>query len=453
MTSPAEGELSTQGGAATTRAPQVVLFEQSQLSRTFLTRLFTGLGLRCRQTDSRDEAVGLILGGRPDLICMNAWIGDVSALDFVPELRASGCTAPILLLTARSGERFVTRAREAGVTEVIGKRASGELADQIRDFVQRHIRGPRQRGRILYVEDSRTEAVVIKTHLEQMGFLVDHFLSAEDAITRLKGCGDYDLLITDVLLKGSLGGLGLIDHVRKLPEPLSRTPILTLTGFDEAPRRLEILRAGTNDYVVKPVLPEELSVRVNNLISNKLLLDRVIQQQAQLREMALTDQLTGCLNRRGLYELLRRHVAQRRRQGLESEDALLILDLDHFKQLNDRYGHATGDRVLAAVGECLRSICRDGDILCRSGGEEFVLLLPEVPRQRLRSTAERICRSIRACTPGGLQISASIGATCMVLQESEEFDEHLNRADQALYRAKQRGRDRVAVLNPPRRSH
>ncbi|PKL94826.1 MAG: diguanylate cyclase response regulator, partial [Gammaproteobacteria bacterium HGW-Gammaproteobacteria-8] len=274
---------------------------------------------------------------------------------------------------------------------------------------------------------------------------VDHFTHAEDAIDRLGQQHDYDLLITDVLLKGRLSGLDLIAHVRNLPESQARLPILTVTGFDEAARRIELLRAGTNDYVVKPVLPDELAVRVNNLISNKHLLDQVIRQQTRLREMAMTDQLTGCLNRRGLRDLIARQLANRRRKAQSCVDALLMLDLDLFKKLNDNHGHDAGDRVLAAVGTCLRKFLREDDMVCRMGGEEFVLYLPDCQKRQARSAADRLRRAIERLHPDGLAITASIGVTTIEPNKPEDLDQALLIADRALYRAKRRGRNRVAM--------
>lgn len=430
----------------------VVLIESSQLSRAFLSRHFSALGFRCIEAGSRDDALGLILGGRPDLVCTNAWIGATDTLDFVSELRTADFRAPILLLTARTGDDFRAEAREAGVTGVVEKRSGDELASRITEFVRHHVQRAPHRGRVLYVEDSRTESTWFQARLTGMGLEVDHFVTAEGALQALDEQDGYDLIITDVLLKGRLSGLDLIGRVRQMPEPRSRLPILTVTGFDDATRRIELLRAGTTDYVVKPVLADELSVRVNNLISNKHLIDRVIQQQAQLREMAMTDQLTGCANRRGLRDQVGRLLAlreRRRNPGRTVRDALIMLDLDHFKQLNDAHGHAAGDDVLSTVGALLRSFLRKTDIACRTGGEEFLLYLSDVQHVRVRSVAERLRHAIRSLRPNGLEITASIGATTFEPQRIDDLDHALHCADEALYRAKHRGRDRVVVRKTP----
>lgn len=435
----------TTGAQKPGRERTVVLLEQSQLSRTFLSRLFDKLGFRCIEAGSRDDALGLILGGRPDLVCLNAWLGDTSALDFVAELRDADYAAPILLMTARSGKAFLEEARDVGVTGVVEKRTGEELAARIGEFVRHHVDRAPHRGRVLYVEDSRTESTWMCAQLASMGLDVEHYTTAEEAISALEGDHEYDLVVTDVLLKGRKSGLDLIGRLRSMSEPRSRLPILTVTGFDDASRRIELLRAGTNDYVVKPVLADEFIVRVNNLITSKQLLDRVISQQAQLREMAMTDQLTGCANRRGLRDLVRRQLAQRQRRGERVRDAVLLLDLDHFKQLNDSHGHDAGDRVLAAVGQCLRQFSREADVVCRTGGEEFVLYLPDCEHTEVRNAAERLRRSIRRLAPDGHAVTASIGATSCELAEIGDLDHAMRAADEALYRAKRRGRDRVAV--------
>jgi len=163
-------------------------------------------------------------------------------------------------------------------------------------------------------------------------------------------------------------------------------------------------------------------------------------RETELEHQASTDPLTGAANRRHLYQLLDHELHQRRRYGTPA--SLVVVDIDHFKAVNDRYGHEVGDQVLMAFVRAVRSALRESDVLARSGGEEFVILAPQTDRDGALCITEKIAATVRALNVekvGG--ITASFGVAEVGL--GEERDEVLRRADQALYRAKAAGRDRI----------
>ncbi len=160
----------------------------------------------------------------------------------------------------------------------------------------------------------------------------------------------------------------------------------------------------------------------------------------QLESLVATDELTGLYNRRHFLRLAKRELA-----GLRPgrEHGLALIDLDHFKSINDRFGHASGDRVLQVFAEVARTCLRDGDVLARYGGEEFLLLLPGSDRQQFAACCERLRQAYeqtRLAELGEAQVSLSIGMT--MLRMGDDLDAALQRADQALYRAKHAGRNR-----------
>jgi diguanylate cyclase (GGDEF)-like protein len=174
--------------------------------------------------------------------------------------------------------------------------------------------------------------------------------------------------------------------------------------------------------------------------------------------MVLTDPLTGCLNRRGLDQTLAREVARAARTG--SEIALLALDLDHFKQVNDTHGHPVGDAVLRDAGALLLRAVRPGDVVARTGGEEFAILMPDTGGSSAFQLATRLCDMVRmrAFVLNGTRVpvTLSIGVIATGLEHddrpvSEVADELKARADEALYGAKRSGRDRVRTWTPPQR--
>ena len=171
----------------------------------------------------------------------------------------------------------------------------------------------------------------------------------------------------------------------------------------------------------------------------------------QLASMVLTDPLTGCLNRRGFDQSLARELSRAGRAG--SEVSLLALDLDHFKTVNDTRGHLVGDAVLRETGELLRRTVRTGDLVARTGGEEFTILLPDTGSSGAYQLATRLCDSFRAhsfvVAGGSVRLTVSLGAVASDGRMSDRLGEELkHRADQALYAAKRTGRDRVRVWTP-----
>jgi len=189
-------------------------------------------------------------------------------------------------------------------------------------------------------------------------------------------------------------------------------------------------------FVLLPLLPAVL-------ICLGFLWLAMTQLQKELEYQSNTDVLTGLLNRRALQNAAALAIAQAHRSG--SPLTLLLLDLDHFKEINDRYGHEAGDAALGMIARCLTSSLRSSDLIARIGGEEFVALLPETDEPQAMLTAERIRCGIENLTPHlrrDMPLSASFGVTCL-LPEDITLEQLLSRADQALYQAKKSGRNRV----------
>lgn len=196
------------------------------------------------------------------------------------------------------------------------------------------------------------------------------------------------------------------------------------------------------DLIIPPVILAMIALMGTMIARNHAhSLSRVQELAAQLDELARVDSLTGCLNHRGFRERLDAEAALVERSGLPL--ALLHLDLDHFKRINDTFGHPAGDEVLAAVGAELTTVARRSDVVARVGGEEFAVLLPDTTLVRAHEVAERLRRAIRAIDhPSG--VTTSIGVSCLPGTARTE-DELVATADRALYEAKRAGRDRVVV--------
>jgi two-component system cell cycle response regulator len=222
--------------------------------------------------------------------------------------------------------------------------------------------------------------------------------------------------------------------------------VLALSAFDDPARRVELLRSGANDYVSKPILEEELIARVGNLIRAKRLFDQVKAQQRNLEKLAVTDPLTGLYNRHYLATASKQQVANSRRH--EEPLSLIVLDLDHFKRINDEHGHSRGDLVLTEVGQVLGRTAREGDICARIGGEEFVIVLTRCSLEGAVSKARQVRSEIEGLRPAGLTVTASLGVATFDRAGDADFDGLFKRADDAAYRAKRSGRNRVEISTP-----
>jgi two-component system cell cycle response regulator len=216
-----------------------------------------------------------------------------------------------------------------------------------------------------------------------------------------------------------------------------------MTGHDDIQLRIDLLHAGINDYVTKPPVEEELAARVNNLITNKRLADQVREQQRTLYNIAMTDQLTTCHNRHSLQEYAPKYIKDSIRY--KHPLSVMILDLDNFKHINDEFGHDTGDTVLSRIGKLLMTTCRQGDVVARIGGEEFMILLPHCTIMDALSKAETLRAMIEMSKPADLTVTASIGVAQLLEEHDESYEALYKAADTAVYHSKEHGRNQVTA--------
>jgi two-component system cell cycle response regulator len=257
-----------------------------------------------------------------------------------------------------------------------------------------------------------------------------------------------DLVLMDAVMP-NMDGLKLTRLLRE--QSRSYVPVVFLTGQRSAELRDQSIDAGADDFLTKPIDRVELRARLKAMLRIRALTRALEEKTHELERAVRTDPLTRLGNRRSFDERLIAEVARTRRHGHPL--ALLMFDLDHFKQVNDRFGHLVGDDLLALFGSILREDLRASDLPCRYGGEEFLIIAPETSAERARVVAERIRVKFRmrsgAVGAGGPQtVSVGISASDVLeVQLSERA--LLAAADDALYRAKENGRDRVEVSRRP----
>jgi diguanylate cyclase (GGDEF)-like protein len=305
---------------------------------------------------------------------------------------------------------------------------------------------PARPVRILVLDDDRSVRQLLARMLGEFGYEPVVASNWTEAL-RLFRDDPPDLVLLDIMMPG-VDGFKMAKMFRSAGGAF--VPIILLTALEDLESKRRGMAAGADDFLSKPVSPLELQIRVSSMLRIKVLTDQLARANAQLAELAVTDALTGLYNRRYLYQQIEREFA--RAQRYKRPLACLMLDLDHFKAVNDTYGHQVGDRVLTLVGDVLRASLRNTDMAARFGGEEFVILAPETPAEACLVVAERIRSRIAeqsAAANGEIpRVTVSIGVCTTEHPQASVQDELVRLADEALYRAKESGRDRVVVASP-----
>jgi diguanylate cyclase (GGDEF)-like protein len=220
--------------------------------------------------------------------------------------------------------------------------------------------------------------------------------------------------------------------------------VLVVTGGADPVERIAALEAGADDVLSAPVVPAELVLRLSRCANLRRHVDGLLEEVAQLNELSLTDALTGVPNRRSFQDRLGDEF--RRAQRYDDPLALVLLDLDHFKMINDTFGHPEGDAVLREVAGRLKHCTRETDFIARYGGEEFALLLPKTQLGGALTVAERVRSDLAALelTPKR-QVTASLGISIFPSEAITSAEALVRTADDALYEAKRAGRNKVAL--------
>ena len=298
-------------------------------------------------------------------------------------------------------------------------------------------------GRVLVVDDHPRSAARL---LEVLSKTNDAFAERDPQAALIKLAEhNFDLVVVSLSLQGS-DGLRLCSQVRSL-DRTRHLPIVILVEPGDEARLLRGLDMGVNDYVMRPIDRHELLARVKTQIKRKRHSDFLRHKLAETVEQSITDALTGLHNRRYMEGHLKTLVTDSVRTGRAL--SMLVADIDHFKHVNDTYGHDAGDICLKEFSVRLKRNTRGIDLACRLGGEEFVIIMPDTDIARAYQVGERLRANIAAenftiNSELSIRVTASVGLG--TLERADDTPETIfKRADNALYAAKRRGRNRVAA--------
>ena len=296
--------------------------------------------------------------------------------------------------------------------------------------------------RVLIAEDDLTSRIALAGVLRKNGYEVVETVNCSEAWKALQQPDAPRLVILDWEMP-EIDGLEVLRRIRSL-HPDQPFYIILLTSKEDKADVIIGLDAGANDYLVKPFNAGELRARVE--VGHRMveMQDALIYTNNKLAYLATHDPLTGMLNRRAILDHLHKELARVGRQNTAL--AVGMCDIDHFKHINDTYGHQTGDEILCGLAQILKAEIREYDSAGRIGGEEFLLITPVPTGTDCMPLFERLCQQVAGnqivTKSGELSISLSIGVACTV--SGGTVDELLEAADKALYQAKSEGRNRVA---------
>jgi diguanylate cyclase (GGDEF)-like protein len=306
-----------------------------------------------------------------------------------------------------------------------------------------------RKDRILVVDDHPDNVEIIQARLMSRGFEVDTAPNGQEALDHVQADPPH-LILLDVMMP-LMDGYEVARRIKN-DEALPFIPIILVTARDSTQDKVEGLDAGADDYLTKPINFPELEARVRSMLRIKRLQDELDQKNRELevankrlRRLSITDGLTELFNHRHMHELL--HEEFERTKRSQEPLALVMLDLDRFKQINDTHGHPTGDVILYETARIVRESAREIDMVGRYGGEEFIAILPGTDEEAAAQFAERVRLAVSEHVFRDEAIEVRMTVSCGVASFPGPGVDHpetlIKRADEALYSAKHSGRNRV----------
>jgi two-component system cell cycle response regulator len=435
---------------------------QAKLSAEFFDVVTAGNG---------QAALDLIAKEPPDIILLDVMMPGLDGFEVCRRIKTDPKSAhiPVVMVTALSDAADRVRGLKAGADDFLTKPINDlALFARVRSLLRLKMMMDEWRlreetcgqfdllepngatdgdasagARILVVEDNPLAAKSMVGTLTGDGHTARIAATTADSLAAAKE-ERFDLIMISLLVDGE-NGLRLCSHFRS-QEDTRQVPILLIVDDFDTPRLVKGLDIGANDYLIRPVDPNEMIARVRTQVRRRRYQDRLRQNYERSLSLALTDSLTGLHNRR----YMTRHLeALIQRAGTTAKSlSVMLFDIDHFKSVNDTYGHDVGDEVLKGLAQRVSGNMRNFDMVARFGGEEFVVVMPDTAGDTALSVAERLCQRIAAepfpisAAPNLLNVTVSIGITDLQ-GPNDTADEMLKRADRAMYRAKNGGRNRV----------
>lgn len=410
------------------------------------------------------EALEAVWAENPDLILLDVMMPEMNGYEVTRQLKSNPetCKIPIILVTVLDGREDKLKGLELGVDEFLTKPVdTAELNARVRSLLhlkscreQLSMRAEAERGFIepetigsdqpfvLIIEDEALHSNILKSYLNELPCGTEVAGDGKQALSIIAE-NRIDLVLLDLELP-DMEGLEVLRKIKRMKNT-ENTQIVIITASLEKDDRLKGIRLGADDYLAKPVEKDLFLAKIESLFGKKRYLDGLAEKYETALQAAIMDRLTGLYNHTYLKHFLLQEITRTRRR--DHRLAMVMIDIDNFKNYNDTNGHLAGDRVLREIGGLIKHNVREIDLSARYGGEEFSVVLPYTGKKEAREIAERV-RTIIACHDfrnGETEhITVSMGiAACP--EDADTVDDLIQRADESLYRAKREGKNRVWV--------
>ena len=412
--------------------PEVLIVEDSRLFANLLQKRVTeDFHVDCLVRSSYQEAVDTLEQDTDKfmLAILDITLPGSPDGEIVDYVTSKGI--PVIIVTARMDDQTREKILSKRVLDYIVK--GPHTLDLVSSTIHRYLRN--QRISILLVDDSALSRETARRILETQHFRFLEATHGAQALELISRDPSIKLVLTDFNMP-TMDGYELTTEIRKC-YAMDKLAILGMSAYGNPLLSSQFLKRGANDFITKPYFEEELIWRVNQNIE-------MLEHIEQLREWTIKDPLTGLYNRRYFFQTGEKLLENARRQNLEI--CVAMIDIDHFKVINDNFGHMNGDLVIKKMGEVLQKSFRSSDIVARFGGEEFIIMTANMHRAHLFDHFEQLRLNIAKQEFSGRdfkqRVTVSIGVAS---QLQDTLDEMIKQADGLLYKAKNAGRNRTEV--------
>ena len=420
---------------------KVLVIEDSLiLLHSIKQSIHTEFNIECDIASNEQEAMHLLQTNSYDLVIADIYLPDSSG-NFIGYLVRK--KHRIIIITASQNEERRTKIASLPIVDYLYKTDEKSILNYLINSIRRLQKN--EKSTIMICDDSQLFRLQVKKLIIQQNLAYVEVKNGQEAYDSIiKDKLKIDLLITDVNMP-KMNGLDLIRHLRH-HHTCNELPVLAFSSSEITSMVPELLKTGANDYISKPINNEEFLTRLNISLDQSRLYSENQQLIQDLKLMSETDFLTKLYNRSYFYRIIKLIQTQTKRH--KQNYGVLMLDIDHFKVINDTYGHEAGDIALITLSKTLLNIARESDIICRWGGEEFLILVPNTNIEELYGFGERIRRTAESMPieyTNDFSITVSIGISISTLNNVDDVDVIIFNADNKLYKAKKSGRNCVIV--------
>jgi len=414
---------------------KILHLETSMLYKTLIREISAELSAVYINAGSAEEAADILKKENISLILTAMELEKGNSIDFIKSLNESEFKSiPVVVFTGNDSLEDRKKMYDLGIVDYILKTSDRDQVKSNLATFRREDPVALRMGELSYavLDDNKMDRKIIGRIFSMHRISNVDFYDSEQAL--FNSGKNYDTYIIDIVLKDTSGD----KVIMKLKEWCPESVVIAVSGIDNIKTVSRVLSIGADDYITKPFNYDLFVARLKTNIRSFLLMQELRRKKEQLEKMAVTDALTGLYNRRHIYDRLRQEGEKSDRYS--SRFSIIMFDIDFFKRINDSYGHQFGDIILKKVADAIHSTARNVDISGRYGGEEFIVILPEVQLKGAIILAERIrekIENIKTDVPD-LKVSVSGGVAEFAGGNVEEL---VKKADQLLYKAKESGRN------------